>query len=698
MALPTFRYREPPTSAGLQKIEKGTLNWFDVEMYANLNSGVLEEYLDEKNRRDGFAVSKFVWWKILLGIIIGTIFAVITEYTALKVGMALSGAWYVSYLIGLAFRWKPAELNNMSAGTNAANMICTGFIFVFPALYLLMFDEKYAIGVDEKKNLIFLITSPPPALAVLVPTILAGFLGVLYFLIFRRIWLVEDPLHVPGFEATVSLLEIANSMSEGSVKQALKSLWAVSIWSIVSGVFTFLRDMPLIEYEGEKISILDKISTYLAGGEFYFAGEIKQPESTAKYTFLSFGIIPIQMGIGWFMKFRTALLMCLGTFLTWFVIVPMAVAFNVPIYDIKNNVMLSLMGYNDTYGPFPAWIAFRKIAVPIGIGAILGGGGFAILKMIPTFKKTFVDIGKAFSKDKDGSGGKSEFIKDRGWYEWPLLHIPLIVVVGVIVITAVFVIEGYPLFESVIFSLLLSVTCFVLGAIAVKTMGETGSEPVSATSILVLLFLIVVFKFILRTPTAVAASMSLLGTTIFCGAISMSGDIILDFKTGIYMGNRPYHLTKVVLTALIPGAVVSYIGAAILSEGLAKGQLNLAAPQANMFAQLTQMIFGGGSNEFLLEYIILGIVIGVGAELLTGMGTAFGLGMYFPLSIQLPLLLGGAARDIWEIKYFNPMAKKLNLSERDKTLRLLSTFMIATGLMIGEAVMGSVVAIYLVFS
>ena len=83
-------------------------------------------------------------------------------------------------------------------------------------------------------------------------------------------------------------------------------------------------------------------------------------------------------------------------------------------------------------------------------------------------------------------------------------------------------------------------------------------------------------------------------------------------------------------------------------------------------------------------------------ELVTGMGTAFGLGMYLPLTVTLPMVVGGLARDYWQTTNLDPMLEEKKIDEREHTLRLLKTYMVATGMIVGEAIMGTIVAIYLV--
>ena len=126
---------------------------------------------------------------------------------------------------------------------------------------------------------------------------------------------------------------------------------------------------------------------------------------------------------------------------------------------------------------------------------------------------------------------------------------------------------------------------------------------------------------------------------------------------------------------------------------LARGDLVLYAPQANAFAAFAQIMLGGQTPWNLL---LVGIIIGVFMELLTGMGTAFGLGMYLPMVVTLPMVIGGGLRDYWESRFLDVSVEKENLSEKQRTMRLLNTYMIATGCIVGEALLGTLLAIYYV--
>jgi len=410
----------------------------------------------------------------------------------------------------------------------------------------------------------------------------------------------------------------------------------------------------------------------------------------ATYTFFGWDIVPFEMAIGWFLRLRTALLIASGSIFTWFVIVPMAVGFNVPIWIPGTEEYFALQS-----APQPAFIAAYRVANPIAIGAILGGGITALLKMAKVFKTAMADV-MALGK---GTEGRTDYVKDRGWFEWPMTQIPIMwffVIIGVVIMFTI--VGGFPVLQSIILGILLVVVTFLLGSIGVKVMGETALTPVSGISFLVLTILLLTLRTI-GTDTSTMIIMALIGTTVFGTTLALSSDIITDFKMGIYAGTRPYHLTKAQLSAIPFGAIFAATGAVILSIGLStinpdtnEPVLDLAAPQAHAFATYTQMIIGNAPWDWLL----IGIGIGVFMELLTGMGTAFGLGMYLPFYFTVNLIIGGGLRDWWQKKRMEPQAKREGWSEKQKTMKLLQTYMMAAGLIIGEAVMGTFIAFYYV--
>jgi uncharacterized oligopeptide transporter (OPT) family protein len=533
----------------------------------------------------------------------------------------------------------------------------------------------------------------PEAITILLPivivsSILAAFLGVIYFIIFRRIWIVEDPLPTPGFEAIVKLLDIANNIEKGIVKSAKRSIRIVRNWSLLIFGLAFLRDFPIIDSRFGKVSLIDSIFR----NEYYARGTIHMSMEHSKYTNVSFMFYGIGFAVGWFMRSKMALLICMGGFFTWFIVVPMVVWFNVPIYYPLVDASLSASNYPGY--PAPAWAAFYRVAQLLAVGTILGAGITALIKMFPTIKTTTADMrqrSEATLKHKD-------WIPQKGWYEWPVGHIKPMMIITAVGIGLIFILGGFPILQSFAFSILLVIITFILGAIATKVGGEFGSPPVSGTSLLCLLLLILVFSGLNAiTPFRSQSQliiMALVGTTVFATAIALSSDVIWDFKVALYTGTRPVHIVKGELTGIFFGTFVSVVAAIFFSTILVSGEVELLAPQANAFATLTQVLMGG---KVMYSIFFMGIIIGIFIELLTGLGTAFGIGMYFPLSYTLTFLVGGVARDGWTKKWLEPKAKENNWSESEKTLKLLKTYMIATGLFIGEAALGILLCFYYFF-
>ena len=715
MAVEKSAYRQPVTPEGLKAIEKKTLTWLDDDMYNNFNTGLLEQYLEEKNLEDSYEVSHWDTKKVAIGVLIGSVFAGVTAYIGLKIGLAISAAWYVAYLLGMALKWTPSEINIATSATTGSTHASTGFIFTFPAIFLLAQtgpSAKYMVGDGN------LISDPNVwqlAFIGIVASMFAGFLGVMYFIIFRRVWLVEDPLPMPGFEATMKLLDITSDISSGAQEKAKDSLVTVGVWTSLTMLFLFLIEYPLIWGKEIKTTLVDWIAEFFSVGDWglasvYSHGIIHQPSlisdgSYTKYhlngnpvmngfahTYLGIYLSPSLFAIGWFMKFRTALLVSLGTLMAWFWLIPMAVMTDVTVYDPSLQTSLKLSEYLVIQEGSAAlqMIAFTKTVRIIAIGAILGGGLFGLFKMWRTFATIGADIKGAF-KGED----VQEYNEGKGWYEWPLTHLPVFMLITFVAMIIVFTLGGFGIFPSLIFTMILLLTTFFLGAIAVRVMGETGIEPVSGTSFIVLLMLMGIFltfgdTFGLSQQDAIL--LGLVGTTVFGSAISMSGTVVHDYKVSLYIGNRPYHISKGNIFGVVPGAILGAGVAIFLSMLLANGSINLEAPQANAFATFTILL---AERQGDMGLLLLGVLLGAFIEWATGMGTSFGLGMYLPAYYTFPFLIGGYARDYWEKNKLQPQIDIIKEkegsknAERARALALLTTFMVGAGMLTGEAFFGT---------
>ena len=281
-------------------------------------------------------------------------------------------------------------------------------------------------------------------------------------------------------------------------------------------------------------------------------------------------------------------------------------------------------------------------------------------------------------------------------------HIPIFMVIAFFGVTAVFLLGGFSAGSAAVFGIVLLSTTFLLGAIAVRVMGETSIEPVSGTSFIVLLLLLSVFlgaQDLLGLTKETAIMLGLVGVTVFGSAITMSGSVIDDYKNSLYIGRDPYHISKGNIVGVIPGTIIGAGIAIYLSIELANGTIDLDAPQANAFATFSIIVANGQGDLMLLG---LGFLLGCFVEWATGMGTSFGLGMYLNLGYTLPMLIGGEARDRWERTVLDPKISEIATEEGDvagaqkqRALILLTTFMIAAGLTVGEAFFGTLSTVFL---
>ena len=696
-------YRRPVTPGCLREIESERLEYFDTGIYTNLNTGVLEQYLDEKNRKESFQRSEFSWKKvILLVIIVGLPFTIVTEYVALKVGIGIAASFYISYLIALTFKWDPIQINIASGAATAAEKTVIGLVYTFPAIYFLSRTDLY-LGSDGERIISTQIVQGSNIIPLLIGSALfSALLGLMYFIIFRRLWVVEDPLPTPGFQAYLKLLDIANNVKRGAIESDRKPLLYMLSSIAAISFFSLSRDLSLIRMNGFKTSVLDWIATKLGLEKWYSGGVLHLPYEHSTFTNLSLGLFGLYFAIGWFLRLKGALAIFAGTLFTWFVIIPMAYIVNFPIYSPKLDLISEgayvpmrelplpeiLPGY-----PSPAMGAFYTAAQLIGIGVILGSGVTALIKVLPIFKTAIRDV------TRSGVAGGKEWIPGKGFYEWPIQHIVIVMAVSFLAISMLFTLVGsFPPLQSFVFSAIMIFLTVFLGALTVKITGETGIVPISAMSILTFIMIYSVLKvlgLLIGFPggDAQLILMSLIGATVFGTTVNISSDIIWDFKNGLYIGTRPMHLITGESIGIILGIPVSVLGAYFLSTRILLDNPQDFAPQAHLIATFIQVITGGNVMSSLL---VLGFVIGSFVELLTGMGVAFGIGMYIPMYATAMVFFGGVSRSLWEKYWLKPKAKVKEWSEDQITLKTLNTYMVMIGLFIGEAVSGITMAVYLI--
>ncbi len=660
--------RVPPTPGGLERMARGELDRWDPEMYANMNTGVLEQYLDEGNRNRAFQAGRWPRGRVLLGVLAGTLFALVNAYVGLKLGLIVAGAWYAVYLLAVGEGWPTRDTVLASGAATGASFAIAGFVFTYPALVLLR-------EADHGSHSALLAGTPLPGLWLLVPlSVLAGLLGAVAFLLYRRVWTVETPLPYPRSRSFVRLLDLGRNLGQGARERTRRGLRLLAGATVGSAVVTALRDLPLANGRPVLQALTGDAAWWRQGGT------VATPPGSSHLTVLGVSLSPLLAAVGWFLRLRATLVLAAGTLFTWLIVVPLAVTLNVPV-AAPTGARVGLETLWQTGFP-SATLAFQGPGTILAAGALVGAGSTALLRASDTVRSALRDL-----VELPRRWARSAYEPGRGWYGWPPRHAALLLALLPVATAGLLLLDGWSVGPSLVLSFLVALAVLVLGAAAVKVLGETSLEPVSATAF-VLFLLLVAGTRLTGAPTGDAVVLALVGTTVFGAAVALAGNVLLDLKTGLYVGARPFDQVKAATAGLLPGLLAGGLAAGTLALALAAGQADLAAPQARTFAVLAEVVAG---TRVPLLLLLVGVALGVFVELITSVGATFALGMFLPFGYVAPLVLGGAARAWWESRRLDAEAP-----EEERTMRLLDTYMLASGLVVGEALVGVLAAAWIV--
>lgn len=572
------------------------------------------------------------WGRIGLGVAVGLVFAVVNQYVGLRTGLIVFGSWYVVFLAGMALRWKPGEINLAAVAGSGANFIVGGYAYVLPALWLV----AAAPGA--------LLAAPSPVVlgVAVAATALSGVLGSLAFGALRRAWLVEQPLPYPSFEQYLQLLALAEPRAPVDRRRAARFL---ALGGLASGAWAFAREWPLPG---------GPLLRPLEGTGWYGTAGLQQPLATAQFTWLNLSLSPLLLAVGWFMRLRIAAVVAAGAAFAWLVAVPLAVALGVPAAG----------------GAAPALAAWQGPVRALAAGTLVGAGLAALLRFRHLLAPAVRESLRLRARPGDG-------------YEVPPHHTGWATAACLVGLPLLLVAAGAPPLAAALVGLVVVAGIFVLGAIAIKVAGETSLEPASASGVLLVLVLLALLG-ALGLPPGQVALLALLGGAAFFAGITLMGNLLLDMKLALYVANPPRDVMRAALVGIVPGAVVGGAVVAVLAPALAAGSLDLPAPQAQVFATLVQ------TGTLSLPLLALGLALGAFAEWRTRLGTAFGLGLFLPIGIPAAFLLGAVAREGWERR---ALARWPRVATRDGAR--LDTYLLATGLMVGEALVGTGAALVL---
>ena len=587
-------------------------------------------------------------WSVTWGVLMAILFSAAAAYLGLKVGQVFEAAIPIAIIavgVSAAAKRSNALRENVIIQSIGAcsGAVVAGAIFTLPAIYIL--QAKYPeMSADFLK--------------IFIASLLGGVLGILFLIPFRR-YFVEAPQEqfpFPEATATTQVLKTSPSSdeeeSDTEKKGGMKGASALLGAGLVGGLYDFI------------------VATFGWWNENVTSRMIPFGDDLAEKTKLVFknNTGAAVLGLGYIIGFRYALIITLGSLFVWWLVVPaMALIFSGDVLNQWNPAITTAVG---DMSPEQIFTSYGK---SIGIGAIAMAGIIGIIKSWGVIKSA---VGLA-TKAGENSGEAT----DKADLPFKFIAISALLT---IIITFLFfwfgVMDGNLLFASVAI-ILTAVIAFLFTTVAANAIAIVGSNPVSGMTLMTLILASVVMVAVGLKGTGGMVAALIMGGVV-CTALSMAGSFITDLKIGYWCGTQPRKQeTWKFLGTLVSAATVGGV-MMLLNEtyGFASGAL--AAPQANAMAAVIDPLMNGVGAPWPLY--ALGAVIAVVLTFCKIPALAFALGMFIPMELNVPLLIGGAVS--WYVTTRSKDAE-VNKARGEKGN------LIASGFIAGGALMGVISAL-----
>jgi len=573
-----------------------------------------------------------------MGLLMTILFSAAAAYLGLKVGQVFEAAIPIAIIAvgvtGILGKKDGLAQNVIIQSIGACSgVVVAGAIFTLPAIYIL--------GLDVNFWQMFL------------SSLLGGALGILFLIPFRKYFVQEMHGQYPFPEATATTQVLVSGESGGGSAKTL----------VLAGLIGGLYDFVVATFG----TWAETLSTTVMHWGQVVADKAK--------VVLKLNTGAAVLGLGYIIGLKYAFIICCGSFLVWLLIIPL-------INLIWGGQVIDLMGTGiaTTVGEMAPEQIFKEYARHIGIGGIATAGIIGIIKSAGVIKSA---VGLAVSefKRKPGAG---EAAVPRTEQDLPMRTVTFGVILTLLAIFAFFGFGGVvtSIWQAVVALLIVAVIAFLFTTVAANAIAIVGTNPVSGMTIMTLIITALVLVAVgLKGNAGMVAAMVIGG--VVCTALSTAGGLITDFKIGYWIGTTPrkqeaWKFVGVAVAAATVGGVMLVLNK---TYGFT-GEGALVAPQANAMAAVIQPMMNGGSAPWLLYGI--GAVIAILLTVFKVPALAFCLGMFIPIDLNLPLLVGGA------ISWFVSTRSKdaaVNARRQEKGT------LIASGFIAGGALMGVVSAI-----
>lgn len=577
-------------------------------------------------------------YSVCVGLLMVILFSAAAAYLGLKVGQVFEAAIPIAIIaVGLTSALgKEGGLGQnviiQSIG-GCSGAVVAGAIFTLPAIYIL--------GVEVNFMQMFL------------SSLLGGILGILFLIPFRKYFVKEMHGKYPFPEATATTQVLVSGEGGGNNAKTL----------ILSGLVGGLYDFIIATFGAWSETVT---TTVMQAGQ-YVADKAK--------VVLKLNTGAAVLGLGYIVGLKYAFIICCGSFLVWLVIIPlMNVLWGGQVIDLMNS------GITQTIGDMSADEIFRNYARHIGIGGIATAGIIGIIKSFGVIKSAVSLAAGEFSKKT----GKEEVNADRTDEDMSMKIIVFGIVITLLAVFAFFAFGGVVenIWQALIGVLIVGIISFLFTTVAANAIAIVGSNPVSGMTLMTLIIASLILVAVgLKGNVGMAAALVIGG--VVCTALSVAGSFVTDLKIGYWIGSSPkkQEIWKFAGVAVAAATVCGVMLVLNKTFGFT-GDNALVAPQANAMAAVIQPLMNGGGAPWILYGI--GALIAIALTMCKIPALAFALGMFIPIDLNLPLLVGGAIS--WFVST-RSNDEKVNAARQEKGT------LIASGFIAGGALMGVVSAI-----
>lgn len=579
-------------------------------------------------------------WSVIWGLIMAVVFSAAAAYLGLKIGQVFEAAIPIAIIavgVSTVTKRKNALGENVIIQSIGAcsGVIVAGAIFTLPALYIL--QAKYPDITVSFMQIFF-------------SSLFGGFLGILFLIPFRKYFVADMHGKYPFPEATATTQVLVSGEKGGNQAKIL----------LIAGLIGGFYDFAIATFG----AWAETVSTRIVGAGVALADKYK--------LVLKLNTGAAVMGLGYIVGLKYAAIIAAGSFVGWFVILPVIAYFA--------DGMTIPVGANivKVIGTMSAEEIFRNYVRPIGIGGIAMSGMIGIYKSRKIILQAF-----GLAANELTGKGETKKIDLRTQRDIPMK----IIAIGILVMTVVlFVFFYFGVVPNIVHALVglgvVMIIAFLFTTVAANAIAIVGTNPVSGMTLMTLIIASLIMVSVGLSGTAGMVAALIIGGVV-CTALSTAGGFITDLKIGYWLGNSPYKQeTWKFLGVLVSAATVGVVIMILNQTYGFTGEKALVAPQANAMAAVIEPMMSGQAAPWMLY--AAGAFLALTLNMIGVPALAFSLGMFIPLDLNTPILIGGL---------INHIVTTRSKDEKLNNARSEQGTLIASGFIAGGALMGVTAAI-----